>query len=66
MDEKGNPFHFCGFSPLWDGTLQGSYEAGVAIHTDIMKYDEEVARNLQYQYAVRLIYGPFNYVKEEF
>ena len=66
VDEKGNPFHFCGFSPLWDGTLQGSYEAGVAIHTDIMKYDEEVARNLQYQYAVRLIYGPFNYVKEEF
>lgn len=66
VDEKGNPFHFCGFSPLWDGTLQGSYEAGVAIHIDIMKYDEEVARNLQYQYAVRLIYGPFNYVKEEF
>lgn len=49
VDDNGNPYHYCGFSPLWDGTLQGSFEAGVAIHTDIMKYDEEVARNLQYQ-----------------
>ena len=67
VDEKGNPFHFCGFSPLWDGTLQGSFEAGVAIHTDIMKYDEDLVKEIKHSpYAVRLIYGPFNYVKEEF
>lgn len=67
VDEKGNPFHFCGFSPLWDGTLQGSFEAGVAIHTDIMKYDEDLVKEIKHSpYEVRLIYGPFNYVKEEF
>lgn len=67
VDEKGNPFHYCGFSPLWDGTLQGSFEAGVAIHTNIMKYDEDLVKEIKHSpYAVRLIYGPFNYVKEEF
>ena len=67
VDEKGNPFHFCGFSPLWDGTLQGSFAAGVAIHTNIMKYDEDLVKEIKHSpYAVRLIYGPFNYVKEEF
>lgn len=67
VDEKGNPFHFCGFSPLWDGTIQGGIEAGVAIHTNIMKYDEDLVKEINHSpYAVRLIYGPFNYVKEEF
>lgn len=67
VDEKGNPFHYCGFSPLWDGTLQGGFEAGVAIHTNIMKYDEDLVKEIKHSpYAVRLIYGPFNYVKEEF
>ncbi len=67
VDEKGNPFHFCGFSPLWDGTIQGGIEAGVAIHTNIMKYDEDLVKEINHSpYVVRLIYGPFNYVKEEF
>lgn len=67
VDEKGNPFHYCGFSPLWDGTLQGGFEAGVAIHTNIMKYDEDLVKEIKHSpYAVRLIYGPFNYVKEDF
>ena len=67
VDEKGNPFHFGGFSPSWDGTIQGGIEAGVAIHTNIMKYDEDLVKEINHSpYAVRLIYGPFNYVKEEF
>lgn len=67
VDDNGNPYHYCGFSPLWDGTLQGSFEAGVAIHTNIMKYDEDLVKEIKcFPYAVRLIYGPFNYVKEEF
>lgn len=67
VDDNGNPYHYCGFSPLWDGTLQGSFEAGVAIHTNIMKYNEDLVKEIKCSpYAVRLIYGPFNYVKEEF
>lgn len=66
VDNNGNPAHYCGFSPLWDGTYEGSTETNVAIKTSIIKYDDDAAEKLQSQYAVRLIYGPFNYVKEEF
>ena len=27
---------------------------------------EELAQNAGFEYSVRIIYGPFNYVKEEF
>lgn len=67
VDQNGNPFHFCGSSPLWDGTRQGFYNTGAAIRTSIMKFDENIVEETKCSpYAVRLIYGPFNYVKEEF
>lgn len=67
VDNNGNPCHICGTSPLWDGTFNGLFTSGSAIHTNILKYDEKVAKDAGVgSYAVRLIYGPFDYVKEEF
>lgn len=67
VDDNGNPCHLCGVSPLWDGTMEGLITAACAIRTNILKYDENVAKNASVgPYAVRLIYGPFDYVKEEF
>lgn len=67
VDDNGNPFHLCGVSPLWDGTIKGLRTAACAVHTDILKYDEKTAKLAGVgPYAVRLIYGPFDYVKEEF
>ena len=67
VDSNGNPCHICGVSPLWNGTIEGLFTAGSAIHTNIMKYEEKVAKDAGTgPYAVRLIYGPFDYVKEEF
>lgn len=67
VDSNGNPCHICGVSPLWNGTIEGLFTAGTAIHTNIMKYEEKVAKDAGTgPYAVRLIYGPFDYVKEEF
>lgn len=44
--------------------LEGNYTG--AVHIDIINYDEELAQNAGFEYSVRIIYGPFNYVKEEF
>lgn len=67
VDSNGNPCHICGVSPLWNGTIEGLFTAGTAIHTNIMKYEKKVAKDAGTgPYAVRLIYGPFDYVKEEF
>lgn len=67
VDSNGNPCHICGVSPLWNVTIDGLFTAGGAIHTNIMKYEEKVAKDAGTgPYAVRLIYGPFDYVKEEF
>ena len=57
-----------GISPLWDGRwksfLEGKYTA--AVHIDIINYTEELTRSTGIEYSVRLIYGPYNYIKEEF
>lgn len=63
QDENGNPMHICGLSPLWDGTSENFSDATIAIHTDIIDYDNT---GYEYKYGVRLIYGPFDYIKEEF
>ena len=68
--ESDNGFNLYagGISPLWDGRwktfLKGKYTAAVRI--DIINYDEELAKGAGFEYSVRVIYGPFNYVKEEF
>lgn len=67
-DSNGNPMHGGGFSPLWDGdwkTLDFA-EYGVGIHTDIIQYKDDLVKAFEIPYAVRIIYGPYNYVKEEF
>ena len=47
--------------------MEGLITAACAIRTNILMYDENVAKNASVgPYAVRLIYGPFDYVKEEF
>lgn len=48
----------------WKSFLEGNYTG--AVHIDIINYDEELAQNAGFEYSVRIIYGPFNYVKEEF
>lgn len=57
-----------GVSPLWDGHWSSllKEEYLTAIHTDIIKYDEELAKDTGIKYATRIIYGPYNYIKEEF
>ncbi len=63
-----NPSHCGGISPLWDGrwnTLDLA-EYGPAVCTDIIKYDSELVDVFGIPYAVRIMYGPYYYVKEEF
>lgn len=67
-DSDGYPIHSGGISPLWDGHWASLDfdEYGNGLHTDIIKYDSDWAKTYGYPYAVRIIYGPYNYVKEEF
>lgn len=67
-DNNGNITHGGGISPLWDGkwnTLDVE-KYGVAIHTDILIYNKELVELYEFPYAVRIIYGPYNYIQEEF
>ena len=67
--ENGFSIYAGGISPLWDGNWHSfnfDNEFLCALHTDIIKYDESVADYTSDKYAVRLIYGPYNYIKEEF
>lgn len=67
-DDNGFDLYVGGVSPLWNGSwksfLEGGYEG--AVHIDIINYSKEVAKNAGFEYSVRIIYGPFDYVKEEF
>lgn len=56
-DRNGNLYYIGGYSPI------SKDEAGFSI--DIMKFDSEIAKDF-YPYAARLVYGRYNYVKEEF
>lgn len=61
-----------GVSPLWNGNWydfmtnlsDGSYLT--AVHTDVIEYDDNLVRDFGDKYGVRIIYGPFQYVTEEF
>ena len=66
-DENGNPKHMCGYSPLWNGVLRdikNSYFG--AIYTDIMDVPEHLEKLNGAKYIVQLVYGKFDYVKDEF
>lgn len=67
-DSNGYPIHGGGMSPLWDGrwTTLDFTKSGIGVHTDIIKYESGVVKKYGTPYAVRIIYGPYDYVKEEF
>lgn len=56
-DDNGNKIYLGGFPPTPDDHI--------AFSIGIMKYDGDVAKH-SHPYAARLIYGRYNYVKEEF
>ncbi len=64
----GYPAHGGGISPLWDGrwTTLNFDKYGIGVHTDIIKYDSDLVKVYGIPYAVRIIYGPYDYVQEEF
>lgn len=66
-DENGNPKHMCGYSPLWNGVLKDikDYYFG-AIHTDITDVPEDLEKLSGAKYLVQIVYGYFDYVKDEF
>ena len=67
-DDNGFDLYVGGISPLWDGHwksfLEENYAA--AVHIDIINYSADLVRITNVKYSVRIVYGPFNYVKEEF
>ena len=71
-DKNGFRCYGGGVSPLWDGhwsTLFEGKEGGnflTAVYTDVIEYDKEIANINGYLYGVRIIYGPYEYVVEEF
>jgi hypothetical protein len=67
-DSNGYPTHGGGMSPLWDGrwTTLDFAKYGTGIHTDIIKYENNLVKVYGNPYAVRIINGPYDYVKEEF
>lgn len=66
-DEKGFKLYSGGISPLWDGNLYNlSLDDFAAVRIDAIEYTRDVVEVFGYRYAVRIVYGPYNYVKEEF
>lgn len=66
-DNNGRDSYGGGISPLWDGhwyNLENEHLTG--IHTDIIDSNEKVKKATGINYAVRVIYGPYYYIKEEF
>ena len=56
-----------GISPLWDGhwhNLINEYLGAIAI--DVIQYEQYLADICGDKYGIRIVYGPYNYVKEEF
>lgn len=56
-DENGNLYYIGGYSPIPND--------GAGFCIDILKYDSETAKGF-YPYSARLVYGRYNFVKEEF
>lgn len=58
---------YCGgISPLWSGSPFELLDNLTALHTDVIEYDSSLADTFGNKYGVRIIYGPYNYVNEEF
>lgn len=55
-----------GVSPLWSGSPFELFDNLPAFHTDVIEYDSRLVDAFGNKYGVRIIYGPYNYVNEEF
>ncbi len=56
-DDNGNLYYIGGYSPIPND--------GAGFSIEILKYDSELAKRFK-PYAARLVYGRYNFVKEEF
>lgn len=72
IDHNGFNTYSGGVSPLWDGkwyTFLENLDTGKylsALHIDVIEYDNRLANVFGYKYGVRIIYGPYEFVEEEF
>lgn len=65
--DNGFPNYGGGISPLWDGYFAHFLpEYMPAWHIDVIEYNQEIIKEFGHKYGVRLIYGPYKYVNEEF
>ena len=60
VNDVNEPYSIGGLAPIWS-------EDGVdfGLHVDIIKYDTTNSLTKK-RYGLRLVYGPYNYVKEDF
>ena len=65
--ENGFMIYGGGVSPVWDGKMASfKDEYYTAWHTDVIEYDANFSDFYGKKYGVRLIYGPYSYINEEF
>lgn len=65
--EDESPLYIGGVSPLWNGRwYRLTMEDITAVRVDVIEQNSSSEEKTEYPYAVRIVYGPFNYVKEEF
>ena len=65
--ENGFMTYGGGISPVWDGKISTfKDEYFPAWHTDVIEYQSNLSDVFGVKYGVRLIYGPYRYINEEF
>ncbi|MCM1404876.1 MAG: hypothetical protein NC210_00465 [[Clostridium] fimetarium] len=68
-DNNGFKYYFGGYSPIWNGELQSLLESEdnlTGLLLDVIKYESVNGYITGAKYGVRINYGPYQYVKEEF
>lgn len=67
-DSFGFPYYACGYSPLWkeENVKEAIEKYHSAIHISITEAPKKVVLLTGAKYCVSVIYGPYNFVKEEF
>ena len=51
---------------IWDVLCYNGQSYLTAVHTDVIEFDKEINIIKGLLYGVRIIYGPYEYVVEEF
>lgn len=67
-EDTDEPQFYGGVSPLWNESynIEETLTKFYAFRSDIMEYDKDLVKTFGYTHSVRLIYGPYQYVQEEF